>query len=78
MVALKYATCILVSFSFFWLDLAQSQSKDGLICSIEELTVANVRNQTKMESLQKDDENFKVCITVAEAEVETRVICGCI
>ena len=42
MVALKYATCILVSFSFFWLDLAQSQSKDGLICSIEAVSYTHL------------------------------------
>jgi TolA-binding protein len=48
------------------------QSKADLIRSIEELKVANVQNQTKIESLQKDVENLKVRVTIGETKIQSQ------
>jgi protein TonB len=63
---------ILVLVSFLFVDFTYCQSKAVLIRSIEELKVANVQNQTKIESLQKDVENLKVRVTISEAKIQSQ------
>jgi protein TonB len=48
------------------------QSKADLIRSIEELKVAAIQNQTKMESLQKDVENLKVRVISRESVIRSQ------
>jgi hypothetical protein len=63
---------ILVLVSFLFVDFTYCQSKADLIRSIEELKVANVQNQTKIESLQKDVENLKVRVTIGETKIQNQ------
>lgn len=63
---------ILVLVSFLFVDFTYCQLKAVLIRSIEELKVANVQNQTKIESLQKDVENLKVRVTISEAKIQSQ------
>lgn len=51
---------------------SNGQSKADLICSIEELKVANVQNQNKIESLQKDVVNLKVRVIVNETKIQSQ------
>jgi hypothetical protein len=53
-------------------NVCNGQSKADLIRSIEELKVANVQNQTKIESLQKDVENLKVRVTIGETKIQSQ------
>lgn len=53
-------------------NICNGQTKADLIRTIEELKVANVQNQTKIESLQKDVENLKVRITVGETKIQNQ------
>lgn len=53
-------------------NVSYGQSKADLIRSIEELKVANVQNQTKIESLQKDVENLKVRVTIGETKIQSQ------
>lgn len=53
-------------------NVSYGQSKADLIRSIEELKVANVQNQIKIESLQKDVENLKVRVTIGETKIQSQ------
>jgi TolA-binding protein len=53
-------------------NVCNGQTKADLIRSIEELKVANVQNQTKIESLQKDVENLKVRVIIAETKIQNQ------
>ena len=53
-------------------NTSHGQSKSDLIRSIEELKVAAIQNQTKMDSLQKDVENLKVRVISRESVIRSQ------
>lgn len=53
-------------------NFCYGQTKADIIRSIEELKVANVQNQTKIELLQKDVENLKVRVTIGETIIQNQ------